>query len=106
MTNRQYIIYGSEAMIEMLLKMETPEAKEKYSLRPVVESPYGILKQYYELNQLPYVGKYKIQCIVNLKSIAYNIIRISNLSLRDLLFENETYNNFVQKTIDKYTVKV
>ncbi len=106
MTNRQYIIYGSEAMIEMLLKMETPEAKEKYSLRPVVESPYGILKQYYELNQLPYVGKYKIQGIVNLKSIAYNIIRISNLSLRDLLFENETYKNFVKKTIDKYTVKV
>ena len=37
MTNRQYTVYGSEDMIEMLLKMETPEAKEKYSLRPVVE---------------------------------------------------------------------
>ena len=33
MTNRQYIVYGSEAMIEMLLKMETPEAKEKYSFK-------------------------------------------------------------------------
>ena len=43
MTNRQYIVYGSDAMIEMLLKMETSEAKEKYSLRPVVESPYGTL---------------------------------------------------------------
>ena len=105
MTNRQYIVYGSEAMIDMLLKMETPEAKEKYSLRPVVESPYGTLKQFYELNQLPYIGKYKIQGIVNLKSIAYNIIRISNLVLCDLLFENETYMNFVQKTIDKYTAK-
>jgi len=104
MTNRQYIVYGSDAMIEMLLKMETPEAKEKYSLRPVVESPYGTLKQFYELNQLPY-GKFKIQGIVNLKSIAYNIIRISNLILRDLLFENETYINFVQKTIGKYTIK-
>lgn len=106
MTNRQYIVYGSESMIDMLLKMETPEAKEKYSLRPVVESPYGILKQFYELNQLPYVGKYKIQGIVNLKSIAYNLIRISNLVLRDLLFENEIYINFVQKTIDKFTVKI
>ena len=106
MTNRQYIVYGSDAMIDMLLKMETPEAKEKYSLRPVVESPYGILKQFYELNQLPYTGKYKIQGIVNLKSIAYNIIRISNLVLRDLLFENETYINFVKKTIDKYTAKI
>ena len=105
MTNRQYIVYGSDAMIEMLLKMETTEAKEKYSLRPVVESPYGTLKQFYELNQLPYTGKYKIQGIVNLKSIAYNIIRISNLVLRDLLFENKTYINFVQKTIDKYTAK-
>lgn len=105
MTNRQYTVYGSDAMIEMLLKMETPEAKEKYSLRPVVESPYGILKQFYEINQLPYTGKYKIQGIVNLKSIAYNIIRISNLILRDLLFENETYINFVKKTIDKYTAK-
>ena len=105
MTNRQYIVYGSDAMIEMLLKMETPEAKEKYSLRPVVESPYGTLKQFYELNQLPYTGKFKIQGIVNLKSIAYNIIRISNLVLRDLLFENEIYINFVQKTIDKYTAK-
>ena len=105
MTNRQYTVYGSEDMIEMLLKMETPEAKEKYSLRPVVESPYGILKQFYELNYLPYVGKYKIQGIVNLKSIAYNLIRISNLILHDLLFENETYINFVKKTIDKYTVK-
>ena len=105
MTNRQYIVYGSDAMIEMLLKMETTEAKEKYSLRPVVESPYGTLKQFYELNQLPYTGKYKIQGIVNLKSIAYNIIRISNLVLRDLLFENKTYINFVQKTIDKYAAK-
>ena len=106
MTNRQYIVYGSKDMIEMLLKMETPEAKEKYNLRPVVESPYGTLKQFYELNQLPYIGKYKIQGIVNLKSIAYNIIRISNLVLRDFLFENETYINFVQKTIDEYTVKI
>ena len=105
MTNRQYTDYGSEDMIEMLLKMETPEAKEKYSLRPVVESPYGIMKQFYELNQLPYTGKYKIQGLVNLKSIAYNIIRISNLVLRDLLFENETYINFVKKTIEKYTAK-
>ena len=106
MTNRQYIVYGSDAMIEMLLKMETPEAKEKYSLRPVVESPYGTLKQFYELNQLPYIGKFKIQGIVNLKSIAYNIIRITNLVLLDWLFENEAYINFVKKTIDKYTAKI
>ena len=105
MTTRQYIVYGSDAMIEMLLKMETPEAKEKYSLRPVVESPYGTLKQFYELNQLPYIGKFKIQGIVNLKSIAYNIIRITNLVLLDWLFQNETYINFVKKTIDKYTFK-
>ena len=63
------------------------------------------MKQFYELNQLPYRGKYKIQSIVNLKSIAYNINRISNLILRDLLFENETYKKFVHDTIDKYTVK-
>ena len=44
MTNRQYIVYGSEDMIEMLLKMETSEAKEKYSLRPVVESPLRNIK--------------------------------------------------------------
>ena len=106
MTNRSYTVYGSEAMIEMLLKMETPEAKEKYKLRPVVESPYGTMKQFYELNQLPYRGKYKIQGIVNLKSIAYNINRIVNLVLRDLLFENETYKNFVHKIIDKYIVKI
>ena len=105
MTNRQYIVYGSDAMIEMLLKMETPEAKEKYSLRPVVESPYGTLKQFYELNQLPYIGKFKIQGIVNLKSIAYNIIRITNLVLLDWLFQNETYINFVKKIIDKYALK-
>ena len=105
MTNRQYIVYGSEAMIEMLLKMETPEAKEKYSLRPIVESPYGTLKQFYELNQLPYIGKFKIQGIVNLKSIAYNIIRITNLVLLDWLFQNETYINFVKKIIDKYALK-
>ena len=35
-------------MIEMLLKMETPEAKEKYKLRPVVESPYGTMKRHYK----------------------------------------------------------
>lgn len=106
MTNRQYTVYGSNAMIEMLLKMETPEAKEKYSLRQVVESPYGTLKQFYELNQLPYIGKFKIQGIVNLKSIAYNLIRITNLVLLDWLFENETNINFVQKTIEKYTAKI
>lgn len=106
MTNRSYTVYGSEDMIEMLLKMETPEAKGKYQSRSVVESPYGIMKQFNEINQIPYKGKNKIQSIVNLKSIAYNLIRISNLVLRDLLFENETYQNFVQKTIDKFTVKI
>ena len=102
MNHRNYTVYGSEDMIEMLLKMETPEAQEKYKLRPVVESPYGTMKQFYEINQLPYMGINKIQGIVNLKSIAYNINRISNLVLRDLLFENKTYQNFVQKTINKY----
>ena len=87
------------------LKWKLQKQKKSTVLRPVVESPYGTLKQFYELNQLPYIGKFKIQGIVNLKSIAYNIIRISNLILRDLLFENETYINFVQKTIDKYTIK-
>ena len=104
MNHRTYTVYGSEDMLEMLLKMETPEAKEKYKLRPVVESPYGTMKQFYELNQMPYMGKDKIQGIVNLKSIAYNIIRISNLVLRVLLFENEAYQNFVHKTIYNYTV--
>lgn len=37
------------------------------------------------------MGKYKIQGIVNLKSIAYYIIRIANLVLHDLLFENKMY---------------
>ena len=106
MTNRSYTVYGSEAMIDMLLKMETSEAKEKYKLRPIVESPYGTMKQFYELNQLPYRVKYKIQGIVNLKSIAYNINRIVNLVLRDLLFENKTYKKFVHKIIDKYIVKI
>ena len=41
-----------------------------------------------------------------LETIAYNIIRISNLVLRDLLFENETYINFVHKIIGKYTFKI
>ena len=106
MTNRSYSVYGSDGMIEMLLKMETPEAKEMYKLRPVVESPYGTMKQFYEADKIPYRGKNKVHGIVNLKSIAYNLIRISNLVLRDLLFENETYQNFVQKTIDKYTLKI
>ena len=106
MTNRQYTVYGSEDMIAMLLKMETPEAKEMSKLRPVVESPYGTMKQFYELNQLPYSGKIKMQGIVNLKSIAYNINRISNLILRDLLFENKTYQNFVHQTIKKYGAKI
>lgn len=105
MKHRTYTIYGSDDMIDMLLKMETPEAKEKYKLRSIVESPYGILKQFYELNQLPYVGKYKIQGIVNLKAIAYNLRIISNLILRELLFNNETYINFVKNTIKKYTPK-
>ena len=104
MNHRTYTVYGSEDMLEMLLKMETPEAKEKYKLRPVVESPYGTMKQFYELNQMPYMGKDKIQGIVNLKSIAYNIIRISNLVLSVLLFENEAYQNFVHKTIYNYAV--
>lgn len=106
MNHRTYTVYGSEDMIDMLLKMETPEAKEKYKLRGIVESPYGTMKQFYEVNQIPFVGKFKIQGIVNLKSIAYNLNRISNLVLHDLLFENETYRNFIQKTIDKFTAKI
>ena len=61
------------------------------------------MKQFYELNQMLFMGRNKVQGIVNLKSIAYNINRIANLALHDLLFENETYRNFVYKTIDKYT---
>ena len=73
MTNRQYTVYGSEDMIKMLLKMETSEAKEKYSLRPAVESPYGTLKQYYEINQLPYTGKYNTRhCKLKIHSLQSN----------------------------------
>ena len=67
MNHRNYTVYGSDDMIDMLLKMETPEAKEKYNLRPIVESPYGTMKQFYEINQIPYTGKDKIQGIVNCK---------------------------------------
>ena len=103
MNHRNYTVYGSEDMIEMLIKMETPEAKEKYKLRPIVESPYGTMKEFYYINKLPYVGKKKMQGIVNLKSAAYNLNRIANIVLLDLLFENETYINFVKETIAKYT---
>ena len=105
MNHRTYTVYGSEDMIDMLLKMETPEAKEKYKLRSIVESPYGTLKQFNELNQIPYIGKDKIQGIVNLKSIEYNLKRIANMTLHNLLFENKEYRNFVHKIIDKYTIK-
>ena len=39
MKHRTYTVYGSEDMISMLLKMDTHEAKVKYKLRNIVESP-------------------------------------------------------------------
>lgn len=104
--HRTYTIYGSQDYIDMILKMQTPEAKEIYKLRPTVESPYGTMKQFYELNQIPYIGKFKMQGIVNLKSAVFNLKRIANLILHELLFSDEQYINFVHQKIADYTPQI
>ena len=86
MNHRNYTVYGSEDMIEMLLKMETPEAQEKYKLRPIVESPYGTMKQFYELNQLHYMDINKIQGLVNLSDKSEGLLPPSLLRTQRVAF--------------------
>lgn len=101
--HKTYTIYGSPEKREMLTKMREKTAKKVYKERaPTVESPFGTFKQFYHLDTIFFRGREKIENMMNLYAIAYNLNKIYE-KLKITLLEDKQYNKFIQKTKNKYT---
>ena len=86
----------------MKFKLEIPEGKKEYEKRgKTVEAPYGILKQQYHINQLPFINTQHVENIINLYSTAYNINRIFEI-IHLTIDENDKYQKFKEEKIQYY----
>ena len=103
--HKTYTIYGSPEKREMTMKMKTEEAQKVYNERaPTVESPFGTFKQFYHIDILFFRGREKIQNIMNLYAISYNLNKLYEKLINNLITEDEKYISFVKEIITKYKI--
>ena len=87
------------------MKMKTEEAQKVYNERaPTVESPFGTFKQFYHIDILFFRGREKIQNIMNLYAISYNLNKLYEKLINNLITEDEKYMSFVKEIITKYKI--
>lgn len=71
---RQITEFGSTASLETKAKMETSEYKELFKERSsTVEAPFGTLKTYYKIDNLPITGIERTEHYLSLFAVVYNL---------------------------------
>ena len=87
----------------MTEKMKDVSSKNVYKQRaPTVESPFGTLKLFYNIDIIFFKGRQKVENMMNLYAIAYNLNKIYKKLINTLITEDITYISFVKTTIAKY----
>ena len=61
-------------------KMEKQEYKDEYAKRSSVEGPFGILKEQFQIEKEVVIGMVRTEERLNLAALAYNIIRLYNMT--------------------------
>ena len=101
--HKTYTLYGSPEKREMTEKMKDVSSKNVYKQRaPTVESPFGTLKLFYNVDIIFFKGRQKVENMMNLYAIAYNLNKIYKKLINTLITEDITYISFVKTTIAKY----
>lgn len=89
--------FASTKTLETKNKMNTDEYKEKFKKRSsTVEAPFGTLKVYYHMNELPTNGMQHTENILALCSTTYNLKRIYNIT-KDKYEQKDDINIFKEK---------
>ena len=86
-THKTITEYGSEMQKVISHKMEKQEYKEEYTKRSIVEGPFGIFKEQFELEKEVVIRMIKTEERINLDTLAYNLIRLYNIKQK---MENTT----------------
>ncbi|AWX31909.1 hypothetical protein AW729_01845 [Methanosphaera sp. BMS] len=77
--------------------MDTKEAQNEYKKRGnTVEAPFGILKIFYNYNNLRTHGIQQTENIMNLCALSHNIKRLYNIK-HNILNEITEIDNFLEK---------
>ena len=97
--------FASPYALETKNKMNTEEYKEKFKKRSsTVEAPFGTLKVYYHINELPTNGIKHTEHILSLCSITYNLKRIYNI-IKDTYEPTDNINLFKEKIEGLFNLK-
>ena len=103
--HKTYTISGSAEKRAMAEKMRTDEAQEIYNIRgPAIESIFGVFKLFYYIDALFFKGREKIENILNLYSIGYNLNKIYDTLINQVLIDDDKYQSFVMEKISKYQI--
>ena len=89
--------FASKKSLETKNKMNTEEYKEKFKQRSsTVEAPFGTLKVYYHMNELPTKGIQHTENILALCAVTYNLKRLHNM-LKETYELTDDINIFKEK---------
>lgn len=95
-TLRQITEFASPYSLEMKKKMETKEYQKMFKKRSsTVEAPFGTLKVYYHMNEMPITGVQHTENILSLFAVTYNLKRLYNI-MHEKYNETEDIHLFIE----------
>lgn len=96
-TQRQITEFTSNTALKMKKQMETKEYKTMFKKRSsTVEAPFGTLKTYYHINELPTTGIQHTEHILALQALTYNLKRLNHI-IKNEYDETDNINQFIEK---------
>lgn len=96
-TLRQITEFASSYALNMKNEMETKEYQEMFKKRSsTVEAPFGTLKVYYHMNELPITGVQHTENILSLFAVTYNLKRLYNI-INEIYDESNMMELFIEK---------
>lgn len=70
---------GSEDLLEIQKRMDTPEGKKEYTNRASGEGPIGTIRQQSKINEIPVTGCENIEKRLYIDVVAYGFKILKNL---------------------------
>ena len=86
-------------------KMEKQEYKDEYAKRSSVEGPFGILKEQFQIEKEVVIGMVRTEEKLNLDALAYNLIRLHNIT-QEIKNSKEDIENFCERKSTIHQLKL
>ena len=98
--------FANEKTLKLKQYMDTKEAKNEYKKRgSTVEAPFGILKIFYNYNNIRTHGIQQTENIMNLCALSHNIKRLYNIK-HNILNEITELDNFLEKLATLFETEI